>query len=1089
MNFKNLTLVGLCLAIVLAGCNTDVTLDPLPSPATIFSFKASAGVVTKGAKITLDWNTADAQTVEIDQVGVGLVSGIDNKSIGTAEVTIHAASLFVLSAINARGAKATALVTVGVEGGTGKASFAAVPGLIAAGESATLVWNAPGAKSIRVTPMGGSTLDLKGQGDLGTIEVKPLVTTVYTLNADGSEKQATVKVSARLSSFTASKSIALPAELVTVSWKTAGATKVIVSTPGRAAAVTETDPMRMADGMFTMALPDAPLGTVVPFTIRVEGSGSPQVKTVTVVLANAPVVKTFSAPEYARTGQKFPVSWHTLNADTVELSIDGIVFWASTSAAEAASGTLLVNSPSVTTQYVLAAKNSLGGPAVTQSVTLKPIDGASVTRFAAIPPTVPAGGTAVTLTWNVANARRVKIVDSDGHTVATARGTTAQMGSAMAYPNKATTYRLEADNTVELPVTATQTVTVTTPAAFGPLVPAAAVFAANPVSLNWTVGTNAELVGFPHTDIVAKTASTGFVDISTTGARLALTSAQGDEATITFEPTDFESFIFGNRVSGPVTVSTNGFFAFSATAKTRSGTTAIPNMTIERNFIAPFWADLEVGPVGNIYWGVLNEAPERTLIVQFDKVKVVGQPASELTFQAKVHQTGVVTFEYKKISSAALPTHVIGVQGAVEGVTAGGAGDNVGLTLFGPKPSPLATMFASAGGRGGFIKLSGGYLKAVFAPSPFVGKGAISITEVMYQPNAAIADTGEWFEVANSLPIPVDLNGWTINFGTATHDITTSAIVPANGTLLLGQLASSALNDAVATGYQYGTTFSMPQPAGSVALRVTNYTAIAAWNSANLDNGGEGVSIRIDPNLYLVSTDTATTPPHSNTCSSIGTFGAQVPLQKGSPGAIPTCFSYRMHSIPVSYLDISATGTLTTIGDDVVGTVDVTTAPVFHFGIPQDSLWVSTNGWLTFRPTADAAYDNRVRPSASVTNSGTMAVFWDDLANKEQSNSGVFSKRIAAGVDPNNPIAHWIIQWSHYRFFGGVDDLNFQVKLFDNAVIEYHYASMTSGALANFASGFSATVWLENVGGTKALISSVNRPLVEAHTAWRFTPN
>ena len=1087
MNFNKLRLVFLALA--LAGCNNGSKLDPLPSPPSIHSFTASVGRVAKGTKVTLAWDTADALTVEIVKVGAGPVSGVDDKAAGSIEVTIDADTLFVLSAFNKRGVKATALVTVGLEGGAGKASFAALPEVISAGGAATLVWNAPGARVITITPAGGTAIDLKGQGELGSVEVKPTGTTLYTLNADGFLKQATVAVEQAVVSFTVSKSLSLPGEAVTLAWKTTGAGKVILTTPGRPALLTETDPAKMADGSSVTTLPNSPLGTVVPYTLSVEGAGPTVTQTVSVVLSNLPEIKTFTAPEYATTGQKFVLTWTTLNADLVELSTGGVVFWTSTSGAQATSGTLSLDTPAASTDYLITARSALGGAGVTKLATVKPVGPIALTSFTASPAVIATGGTAVSLTWNVPNARRLRIIGSDGHTVATARGPGAETGTATAYPNAGITYTLDADNAVDAPLTATQAVTVTTPAQFGAA--AGPVFAGNPVALTWSIGTGAPLVGYPHSVVITTAGSTGFVDISATGTKLGFTGTE-DDATLTFLPKDFESFVFGNRVTDSVTVSTNGFFVFAASAAARPVPLAIPNTTIERNFIAPYWANLELGGSGRIYWQVLNEAPERTLVVQFDKVKVKGDLTSELTFEAKVHQTGIVTFEYKKIQAAALPASVSGVQGQVDALLVAGAADNVGLTLFGPKAAPIPATFTRPGSAGGFIKLGTGYLKAVYTPTPFVAQGAISITEAMFQPNAAIATTGEWFEVANATSMPLDLNGWTLDFGGTTHTLTTSVILPANGLLVLGQSAAGPLNDDVATGYQYGTGFSMAEPVGSVQLKLLNYSASSSWNQANANNGAAGVSVGVDPNLYLLATDTATTLPHPISCSSTGTFGTQVPAQKGSPGAKGGCFGYAMQPIPVSYFDIAATGTplfTSTDGDDAVAAVSLASAPFPFFGAPQSTLSVCTNGWALFKSTTNTAFSNRAKPDTAAANAGALAVFWDDLKTVGTGTANVFSKRIAAGEDVSNPLPHWIIQWGHITHLSTNDDLNFQLKIFDNGTIEYHYAAMVSGSTSNYADGNSASVWLENVLGNTALISSVNKPLVLPNSALRFTPN
>ena len=80
------------------------------------------------------------------------------------------------------------------------------------------------------------------------------------------------------------------------------------------------------------------------------------------------------------------------------------------------------------------------------------------------------------------------------------------------------------------------------------------------------------------------------------------------------------------------------------------------------------------------------------------------------------------------------------------------------------------------------------------------------------------------------------------------------------------------------------------------------------------------------------------------------------------------------------------------------------------------------------------------------------------------------------------------MQWSHFTHFFGTDDLSFEVKLFDDGTLEFHYAAMTSGGTTNYGNGNSATVWIAKPDGQSAMPISINQPNVAPYTAWRFTP-
>jgi hypothetical protein len=100
-------------------------------------------------------------------------------------------------------------------------------------------------------------------------------------------------------------------------------------------------------------------------------------------------------------------------------------------------------------------------------------------------------------------------------------------------------------------------------------------------------------------------------------------------------------------------------------------------------------------------------------------------------------------------------------------------------------------------------------------------------------------------------------------------------------------------------------------------------------------------------------------------------------------------------------------------------------------------------------------------------------------------------ERVAQGVDPFAAAPHWIVQWSHFSHVGLDDDLNFQIKLFDDGAIEYHFGKMLSSSFIAYGSGSSTVTWLENETGTQALTInalSSNNPGLSPQSAFRFSP-
>lgn len=238
-------------------------------------------------------------------------------------------------------------------------------------------------------------------------------------------------------------------------------------------------------------------------------------------------------------------------------------------------------------------------------------------------------------------------------------------------------------------------------------------------------------------------------------------------------------------------------------------------------------------------------------------------------------------------------------------------------------------------------------------------------------------------------------------------------------------------------------------------------------------------------------------------------FGTD-PDQRGSPGAENrTCFEYSMASIPVAYDDIEDPNAgLLSLNATLLNaqvTIDTSAAPLVMFGVPYSSIKMSSNGYVA--PSANApsgSYDFE-SPGAPLTapNAGTpnpsFVIFGDQIDDYESHpsyESMLYAKRFEAGESAVNPAPHWIFQWAHVEAYdsggawGAEDDMNFQIKAFDDGTVEFHYATMTSGTADNFASGSSASIWLENTDGSAALSlgTPTSAPVITPHSAYRFTP-
>ncbi|MCC6337875.1 MAG: lamin tail domain-containing protein [Myxococcales bacterium] len=1079
-------------SVVLATGCPPKPADPLPPPpaAKISSFTVTpASVPTPGDMVTLSWSTTDATSVSVEQVGVGPVSATG--ASGSATVAVQVNTIFVLTARGEGGTDARS-VGVTVAGGTSTVLFSALPAKVEAGQSSTLVWFAPGAQTVTLEEVGGVAIDIGSQKENGTVSVTPSHSTSYRLTVDGDASTVTVDVKPVIADFSLDGAPPAAGAMAKLKWTTRGATSLTLTRVGATnALLNETDAARVAAGDFTDTLPaDLPADGVVEYTLEATAGAVTVSRGLTVRTAGSLKILSVTAPPYVAPRTQVSVQWKTQGAEGLSVEVDGAPRFTASSAAEVAQGATQLGIGTAPITVTVVATNSRGGRE-TKSVTVEPTQTVTLASFTVTPGTIAAGGEPVTLTWSAPGARRVRIVEDELLAVAGFDGAAAEAGTATAYPNKArTTYRLVADNTVDPSVFAEAVVTVTAPARFTSADGGATLITGQGnVDLQFVVDGGAELVGFPFGVDDTPDAGT-FDDISATGTELVLPNT--DNGVATFLPEGFSMHVAGRLVSGPVSAAANGALAFGTTVTAGDSVTTIwPSATYEANYFAPLWVDLDLETTGHVYWQVKGAPPNQVLIVQWDKLARWGAANTEATFQARLHQSGLVEYDYAKVElGASAPTFISGMNGPRGIGLRSTVLPTTGLrrVLFGPKAGVIADFPAAQAEllrNVGFVKMPMGLMAVEF--EDYARTSELSISEVMYAPAAGAADAGQWFEVINRSPRPVELQGWTIEFGPPdagnVHTIGSSLVVPPFGVKVLGQTADTAANDGVPVDYAWGTAQELARTSGAVALRRDTLTLSASWTTAIA-----GVATVFDPNP-VIPAGTGTLGP--KTCNATQPYGALAPQQQGSPGVDRTCLGYRLTRVDPTFKDISRTGTPLAF---MAGLASLTFAsPVPLWGTPTAAVTISQHGWMIPGSyTGAETSTNKTRPSTTAPTGGTIAPFWDSLAPATEPGAAVYTQRFDAGDDPVTPAAHTVIQWYQYVALSTLDRLNFEVKIFDDGTIEFHYASMESGSSSNYGAGVGATAWLENPGATAAIALGINttwlRPGVNLSYRFRLDP-
>lgn len=266
---------------------------------------------------------------------------------------------------------------------------------------------------------------------------------------------------------------------------------------------------------------------------------------------------------------------------------------------------------------------------------------------------------------------------------------------------------------------------------------------------------------------------------------------------------------------------------------------------------------------------------------------------------------------------------------------------------------------------------------AAAAPPPVV---AIVINEIMQNPAAVSDNNGEWFELVNATPDPVDIDGWTIkDNGSNLHVVANGGplVIPAGGFLVLGTDANAAANGGVAIDYQYSNIFLGN---GSDALILLD-TASSEVDRVEWDNGATfpdptGASMALkDPALD--------NNIGANWCESETTFGDG---DLGTPGAPNDCLA----GLVINEVDADQTSTddaeFIEIYDGGVGSTDLSGLVVVLYNGSDDASYtpaIDLDGFATdsdgfFVICGDAANvpncDLDVSPNSNLIQNGADAV-------------------------------------------------------------------------------------------------------------------
>ena len=821
MRFLPRALPALAL-LLLYGCGGNATPPPeLPAPPTIKSFGADKTRISAGDSVTLTFQAENATSAELVDQNGEKIELTGDASAGSAKVEPAASSFFVLR-VQGEGGRDNAFVQVAVDEPLKEVSLVAVPPQIDAGETAQLIWTAFGAKGATLQSGSGDVLQIDLSKGAGVVDLTPARTTSYTLVGTGAADQqitATTEIKVRpvLSSFEALPGAARAGEKITFSWKTAGAAQVVLSETTFGTLTTVTAPAQVGSGTYEWTVPAAhENGDVVAdgqplrFTLTVTQS-NPEVtltRTIDSFVGDGPRIVEFNAPAAVSAGNLVHLSWRTLNANRIQVLVNGALVYEplARDQAEVARGGVALAAPTQDSTYELIAYGHEQTKTVLRKV-VRVLGAPAVNEFN-LTATIAQPGASANAQWKTSNATQVSVRVKNGPVVFSSQtANTVAQGTAQLYPGVRTTFVLEAWNEAGDVATAEKTVDVSTPATLTPT--PAITTPGQSVTFNWSLdAATAQVAGHPDLAGLKVPGSLNFYDLTNVPAASKLAFGDSNDGVAALNLLIPFRFPFLGRTIEDYFVSTNGFIAFETTGALAqnddlTATTPLPMM------LAPFWDDLTLGENSQVLYLVEGSSFPRRLVIQWNRVQTGS--GGELTIQAQLLENGEFRFIYKGLNGAdtAGESATIGwrfdaehAENASQNAAYLTADDEIGffssllVTGQAELPTQADSVFTLFGKTG-----TGNWV--VYPSSTnVILPGTVVLNEMMVVGDISTT-AGMWIEVANLSDRPVDISGTelVVTSSDTRWPLPGGAIVPANGFLVLGESNDANANGGVQVDY------------------------------------------------------------------------------------------------------------------------------------------------------------------------------------------------------------------------------------------------------------------------------------------------
>ncbi|MCD4650761.1 MAG: right-handed parallel beta-helix repeat-containing protein [Candidatus Cloacimonetes bacterium] len=544
-----------------------------------------------------------------------------------------------------------------------------------------------------------------------------------------------------------------------------------------------------------------------------------------------------------------------------------------------------------------------------------------------------------------------------------------------------------------------------------------------------------------------------------------------------------------DEVVTEVYVSSNGFISNEFMTTHTYSNYQLPNATASPfNKIAPLWDDLE-GINGTVYFQQFRGFT----IIQYDNWSYYSNPASSLTFQIILYDSGNIVFNYNLLAGLTIG-HTIGISN-----TAGNDGFSVvhnqpylhvnltvninrpdgtdWLTVNDPSGSILPSEYFDASVT---VNATGFdpdfYYKNLLITNNDPDTPLVTIPVTMEvtagQPNIYVDSDSLWFGYVDAgLTSQQQFTITNTGGGTLSGSITTPPGYTVAHAARYRQSQSGFLNVAVlkpepvanirnsinfdltcGASRTYDVTFA-PDTHGNFYgdILISSNDADEPTSDFPLDGVGEAGEMDTNPDLFNFATWEGQSDIQQLRLENLGNDNLIWSLSsqsstRDSGGPDNYGYIWKDSNEPTgpvfNWQDISLTGTPLTLADDDYESV-VLPFTFNFYGTDYTSVKVSSNGYLCFGVNA-TSYTNGPIPSTTVPDN-FIAPFWDDLKPIGVNAQGDWGT-VYTWSDPLGD--YFVVQYhqvSHYHYSAPVNPETFQAILYSNGSIEFHYWQVSSG--------------------------------------------